>query len=112
MNASHTLPAESKYRNKKVVTPDGTFDSQKEYRRWQELKLLERAGQIAELRRQVRYELVPKCGKNRAAYYIADFVYTENNKTVVADTKGYKTSEYILKRKILAWRYEIEIEEC
>lgn len=86
----------NKYRNQKVVTPHGTFDSRREYRRYQELLLLQRAGKISELRRQVKYELLPsqrlngKCVE-RPLYYIADFVYTKDNgEVVVEDVKGYR----------------------
>ena len=53
----------SKYRNQKVVTPHGSFDSRREYRRYQELMILQRAGKISELRRQVKYELLPSHGR-------------------------------------------------
>ena len=74
----------NKYRNRKVATSHGTFDSKREYRRYQELMILQRAGKISELRRQVKYELLPsqringKCVE-RPLYYIADFVYTKDN---------------------------------
>ena len=86
----------NKYRNQKVMTPHGTFDSRREYRRYQELLLLQRAGKIGELRRQVKYELLPsqrlngKCVE-RPLYYIADFAYTQDNgEVVVEDVKGYR----------------------
>ena len=68
----------SKYHNRKVKTSDGTFDSQKEYRRWCELKLLLRAGEIKELERQVKFELIPKQDGEKAIHYVADFVYIDN----------------------------------
>ena len=110
MNAYHHL-APSKYRNKKVTTPEGTFDSQREYKRWQELKLLERSGAISGLQRQVRYVLIPKIGKHRETAYIADFVYTENGKQVVADAKGVRTEVFRLKAKLMRWVHNIEILE-
>ena len=105
-----------KYGNRKVVRDGITFDSAKEARRWSELLLLERAGAIQNLRRQVKYELIPSqriAGKvvERACTYIADFVYEENGVEVVEDTKGFKTPEYIIKRKLLLWRYGIRIKE-
>ena len=75
----------NKYRNQKVVTPHGSFDSRREYRRYQELMILQRAGKISELRRQVKYELLPsqrmdgKCVE-RPLHYIADFVYTQDGR--------------------------------
>lgn len=105
-----------KYGNRKVVLDGLTFDSAKEARRWSELLLLERAGAIQSLRRQVKYELIPSqriAGKvvELACTYIADFVYEENGETVVEDTKGFKTPEYIIKRKLMLWRHGIRIRE-
>lgn len=101
----------SKYRSRTVTDGDGRFDSIAENRRWKELNLLLRAGLISDLRRQVRYELIPKQGKERAVFYIADFVYTEKGETVVEDVKGVRTKEYIIKRKLMLWRYGILIRE-
>lgn len=97
----------SKYGNKKV----GGFDSKREGRRHSELLLLERIGEISNLRTQVVFELTPKAGKERASTYRADFVYLENGKEVVEDCKGFRTVHYILKRKFLRFRYGIEIRE-
>ena len=111
VNAYHHL-APSKYRNKKVTTPEGTFDSQREFKRWQELKLLERSGAISGLQRQVRYVLIPKIGKHRETAYIADFAYLdENQKPVAEDVKGMKTEVYRIKQKLLRWVHNIEILE-
>lgn len=103
----------NKYGAKKVTLPDGQkFDSQKEYHRWCELKLLERAGKISELRRQVKFELIPKQDGESACSYIADFVYRgEDGKTVVEDCKGMRTDAYIIKRKLFQWRYDMKIKE-
>lgn len=105
----------SKYGNIKTTTSDGiTHDSVKEANRWCELKLLERAGRISDLRRQVKFELIPKQEGERAVYYIADFVYNENGKKVVEDvkSKGTKKKEsYIIKRKLMLWVHGIKIKE-
>mgnify|MGYP002576935201 CR=1 FL=1 len=107
----------SKYGNRKVVMDGMTFDSVKEYRRFCELRLLERAGEVAELRRQVKFELLPSQrvdGKvvERPVTYIADFVYTDKDgRQVVEDTKGVRTKEYIIKRKLLLHKYGIRIRE-
>lgn len=92
-------------------------DSKKEARRAQELWLLQRAGKISCLQQQVTFELIPaqydergRC-LERAVKYVADFVYAQDGKTVVEDVKGYKTPEYVIKRKILLWRYGIRIKE-
>ena len=108
-----------KYGNRKVTTEDGTFDSVKEYSRWQELKLMQRAGEIYELQRQVPFVLIPaqknENGKviEREVRYIADFTYRNmsDHKLVVEDTKGMRTKEYILKRKMMLYRNGIRIQE-
>lgn len=100
-----------KYGNVKVTVDGRTFDSKKEYNRYCELKLMERAGLIQDLELQKKYELIPKQGKERAVNYYADFVYTENGETVVEDTKGVKTKEYIIKRKLMKYIHGIEIKE-
>lgn len=117
----------SKYGAKKITVNGETFDSKKEYKRFCELSLLVRAGAITELRRQVEYELIPaqrepdtvgvrggvKKGKviEQAVKYVADFVYKENGKLVVEDTKGFKTKDYIIKRKLMLWVHGIRIRE-
>nr|DAO57952.1 MAG TPA: Endonuclease [Caudoviricetes sp.] len=100
-----------KYHNRKIVLDGIRFDSAKEARRWTELKLLERAGEISNLQRQVKFEVIPKCGKERSVTYIADFVYQEKGNTVVEDVKGVRTKEYILKRKLMNWVHDIQIKE-
>ena len=98
-----------KYGNKKTIVDNIPFDSKAEAARYQELKLLEKAGEIRNLQLQPRFELVPKlpCGE-RAAYYTADFSYrdmTKGNKLVVEDVKGYKQeTSYVLRRKLFKWR--------
>lgn len=104
----------SKYNNKRINTPDGWFDSKTEYDRWLELKLLERAGEIRELRRNVEYELIPRIGSMRAITYRADFVYRDRKKEwreVVEDRKGYRNRVYKLKARLMLWRHDIAILE-
>lgn len=102
----------SKYGNRKLKAPDGqVFDSVKEYHRWGCLRLLERAGEISDLKRQVKFELIPKQKGERACYYVADFTYYENGQFVVEDCKGYKTEVYRLKKKLLLWRWGYKIKE-
>lgn len=117
----------SKYHSRKIKTMDGTFDSKKEMRRYQELQWMEKAGQISGLRRQVKYVLIPaqrepdKTGprggrvrgrviEKEVAYY-ADFVYTSSGKTIVEDVKGVHTKDYIIKRKLMLWVHGIRILE-
>ena len=104
--------ATSKYRSRKTEIDGIVFDSAKEARRYLDLRLLERSGEIGSLERQVKYELLPKNGRERSVHYVADFRYEENGKLVVEDVKGVRTREYILKRKLFKYRYpEIEFRE-
>lgn len=105
-----------KYKNRAVTLNGEKFDSHKEARRYGELVLLERAGQISHLDRQVKFELIPSQrvdGKvvERACTYVADFVYVENGKKVVEDTKGFRTKDYIIKRKLMLYVHGIRIKE-
>lgn len=111
----------SKYGNKKTEVDGIVFDSKHEALRWIELKYMERAGLIRDLKRQVRFCLVPtiegegKKIRQRAVYYVADFEYWEKNydcwKRVVEDAKGVRTDVYKLKKKLMLWRHGIEIKE-
>lgn len=117
----------NKYGNKKIVRDGMTFDSLKEYRRFCDLSLLLRAGAITDLQRQVEFELIPcqrepdtigvrggvKKGKviEKKCSYVADFVYKENGRTIVEDTKGFKTKDYIIKRKLMLYVHSIRIRE-
>lgn len=123
----------SKYRAKKTQYNGILFDSKKEAKRYRELLLLERAGKISDLELQKVYELIPAQyamsdevytkGKNkgqpkrgalleRAVVYKADFKYIdEDGYTVVEDTKGVKTKDYIIKRKLMLFNYGIQIRE-
>ena len=111
----------SKYHNRKSMRMiDGKpvqFDSVKEAGRWDELFLLQRAGKISDLKRQVRYRLIPEQRDARGRVierpcdYYADFVYTQDGRTVVEDAKGHRTAEYIIKRKLMLRVYGIRIRE-
>lgn len=101
----------------------------KEYHRYLDLIALQMAGEITDLQRQVKYLLIPaqrepdqigkrggkKKGKllEREVAYFADFVYklTETGETVVEDTKGMRTTDYILKRKMMLFFHGIKIKE-
>ena len=103
---------QNKYKNEKITMDGMTFDSKKEYYRYCDLKLLERAGEIKDIQRQVKFELIPKQEEERAVNYIADFVYFDNKgNKIVEDTKGIRTPEYIIKRKLMLLRYGIKILE-
>lgn len=113
-----------KYGNKKY----GTYASKKEYNRAQALKAMERQGLISNLREQVSYTIIPsqyevgepgpKGGKPKqkciehACRYVADFVYDDaDGNTIVEDTKGFRTKDYIIKRKLMLFVYGIKIKE-
>lgn len=121
-----------KYRNKKITVDGMTFDSKREYKRYCELKLLEKGGYISDLEFQRKFVLIPEQreeptevytkGKNKGEFkrgrliekecsYIADFVYKENGETVVEDTKGFRTKDYIIKRKLMLHIHGIRIKE-
>lgn len=101
----------SKYHSKKARCSAGHIhDSKKEAMRCNELMLLEKSGEIKSLRQQVRFELIPPAKytdmpNERACVYIADFVYTQGDVIFVEDTKGFKTPEYIIKRKLFKQKY-------
>lgn len=118
-----------KYGNHKLVFEDDSFDSIKEYERYLDLLNLLKEGKICDLKRQVKYLLIPaqrepdkigprggvKRGKlleHEVSYY-ADFVYrlTDSGITIVEDTKGFRTKEYILKRKMMLYFHGIKIKE-
>ena len=112
----------TKYHNKKIKDAEGRlFDSKKEFLRWQELKVLELNGDITELQRQVPFTLIPKqrrttplrSGKTTEMMckYNADFVYKKNGELIVEDTKGVLTPEYVIKRKLMKYIHNIEIQE-
>ena len=117
----------NKYRSKKIEVDGIVFDSKKEANRYHELNLLEKAGEIQNLQRQVKYILIPaqrepdiigkrggrKPGKliEKECSYYADFVYQEDGKTIVEDTKGMRTTEYIIKRKLMLFIHGIRIQE-
>lgn len=121
----------TKYNATKCVVDGIEFASKREANRYLELRLLERAREISDLRLQVDFELIPnqyttekRYGKNgkplkdkqvlleRKVVYRADFVYTDKDgKTVVEDTKGFRTTEYVLKRKMFLYKYGFPITE-
>lgn len=94
------------------------YDSKKEYYRAQQLKLWLKAGVISELREQVVFLLIPsqinsEGIEEKPVRYKADFVYIDNatGQTVVEDTKGCRTPEYIIKRKLMLQVHGITIKE-
>ena len=107
----------SKYRNRAI----GGYASAKEARRAQALKLLEKAGQIRNLREQVRFTLIPSQRRpdgiaERPVMYYSDFQYIEidkdgKEKLIVEDCKGFRTKDYVLKRKMMLYFHNISIRE-
>ena len=113
-------------KNKYGARKTGAYDSRKEARRAADLRVMERAGLIRNLREQVKFELIPSQYREgppdpkgrptrelveRSVSYIADFVYERDGATVVEDVKGKRTDVYILKRKLMFYRYGIQILE-
>lgn len=107
----------NKYGNKKVFIDGIKFDSKREANYYSKLKLLEKGQVIKDLELQKAYELQPSFKLGNKTYrkitYLADFCYktTEDDKLHVVDTKGFRTKEYMLKKKMMAYKYGIEIEE-
>ena len=120
----------NKYQAIKTCVNGIEFDSRKEARRYQELLLLQRAGVIQDLQMQVKFVLIPaqyetyerygakgqelKPGKRlveKECSYFADFVYEQDGKQIVEDTKGVKTKDYIIKRKLMLYTHGIRIRE-
>lgn len=101
----------NKYHAKKEVVDGIKFDSKKEANRYRELKLMERAKAIQDLKLQVTFPLVKKSKYGREIKYVADFVYYDQGHMVVEDTKGYRTDVYRLKKRLMAELYGIVIKE-
>jgi hypothetical protein len=113
-----TFTPRAKYGNRSIVIDGEKFDSLAESRRWRDLLLLQRAGKISRLQRQVRYILldaIPRVGNKpgqRAISYVADFAYwDEDGRLVVEDVKGVRTEVYRLKAKLMRAVHGIEITE-
>ena len=107
---------QNKYHNQECVYKGIKFPSKKEMGYYIKLELLENSGVIHDLKRQVGFDLIETFRLNDKTYrktkYIADFTYYDkDNKYHVVDTKGFKTKEYLLKKKLMAYKYGIEIEE-
>lgn len=116
----------SKYHSRKIIRDGMKFDSLKEYKRWCDLALLQKAGQITKLERQVKFVLIPaqyeeihdpKTGKikrkcvERECTYRADFVYVKDGEKVVEDSKGFRTPDYKIKKKLMLYMHNIKILE-
>lgn len=117
-----------KFNNKKMETPDGVFDSKGEYQRWLFLCDAERCGRISDLKRQVRYTLIPTQYRTetvqlktktkdvrrvaeREITYTADFVYTKDGETVVEDFKGFPNDRWPLKKAMMLFFHHIAVRE-
>lgn len=100
----------SKYGNRKVVVDGQTFDSVREHKRWCVLKLMERAGEISALARQVPFPL--QVNGVSVGKYIADATYIDKaGVLVVEDAKGFRTDTYKLKRRLMKAIHNIDILE-
>ena len=104
----------NKFKNKKIFTTAGKFDSKKEMHRYLELAAMQEAGKITGLERQARYILIGSQKREdgtteRPVSYTADFRYTD--KEDVKSPRTRKNPEYIIKRKLMLERYGITIRE-
>jgi hypothetical protein len=135
-------PGTDKKLHNRTTRVDGIdFDSQREANRYIELKMLERAGKITDLKLQVMYELIPAIYENiptgeiyvsgkkkgqpktkrvcieKAVKYIADFQYIKDGEIIVEDSKGFRKTDsatykvFVLKRKLMLWRFGIRVRE-
>lgn len=98
-----------KYGARRTKIGDESFDSRREARRFADLQMLCRGGEIRDLKRQVKIPLIGRDGPiltptGRKACYVADFTYFDcrSGADVIEDAKGFRTPEYLLKRAILA----------
>lgn len=107
----------NKYRSTLSIVDGIKFHSKKEAERYIALKYLEKQGTIKGLQRQVKFLLIPtqrdKNGKllEKEISYYADFVYYLHGEKIVEDTKGFRTAEYKLKKKMMLYFHGIEITE-
>ena len=113
---SQNVQKASKYRNKRFRDETGVWwDSIKEHRRYQELRLLETSGKIQDLQRQVKFDLLPAAIKDhkrlRPLRYVADFVYLEDGARIVEDAKGFRPKLYKLKKRLMWQLLGIDILE-
>lgn len=128
--AWHNYNKGNKYHNRKIVRDGESFDSKKELLRWNELQIMQTAGEIHGLKRQKKFLLIPaqrepdtygkRGGKHKGAVierevsYYADFAYyTKDGHEVVEDVKSpvTRTKDYIIKRKLMLYKYGIRITE-
>lgn len=117
-----------KFNNKKMETPDGQFDSKGEWQRWLVLKEAEKDGRIGNLRRQVKYILIPTQYRTEIVHlktkdkevqrvaeheisYKADFVYEKDGETVVEDFKGFPNDRWPYVRKMMLYFHGVAIRE-
>ncbi len=99
-----------KYHNKKVIIDGHKFDSRKEGEHYLELKRRQNLGEISNLELQPSFLLQEGFKRDGKKYqpitYIADFRYIENGKVIVEDVKGFKTLVYMIKKKLLLYKYD------
>lgn len=109
-----TLVRKSKYHAEKTEVDGIMFDSRKEADFYARLKLLEKAGEISDLKLQPRFELqepfICDGKKERKIEYVADFSFIQGGKRVVIDVKGVRTQVYKLKRKLFLYKYGDQVE--
>lgn len=102
-------PVRNKFRNIPTEVDGIRFASKREAKRWSELLIMQRAGYLTDLQRQVRFPLdvngIPIC------HYVADFTFQRNGQLVVEDSKGVRTPEFKLKAKLMKACHQIEVVE-
>lgn len=107
------MTRKNKFNAVKTVVDGLTFDSKREAARYSQLRLLEKAGQIRNLRRQIKYPI--DVNGHKVCTYWADFCYEELHKTrwveITEDVKGHRTPIYNLKKRLMRAVWGIDIRE-
>lgn len=115
-NGTSNGPTHNKFRN----VPTNGYHSKREAKRALDLSLMLVAGQVRNLRAQVKYLLIPKQDGERECSYVADFVYEERGfvtdfgtiwNSIVEDCKGFRTPDYIIKRKLMLFVHGVKVRE-
>jgi len=95
-----------KYNAEKTITDGIKFDSKKEARRYSELALLKKAGEVSWFLRQVPFD----CGGG-VKYRLDFMIFWTSGEVTFEDVKGFKTATYKMKKKLVESKYPIEITE-
>lgn len=99
----------NKYKAKRTEVNGYVFASKREAARYQDLLLLERAGEIESLELQPKYDFIVNGIK--VGRFTGDFRYVEDGQLIVEDSKGYKVRDYPIRKKLMLACHGIKIRE-